>query len=131
MTLLTLISGPCIVKNDLDIICNFCIAVMSTLAKNLGMTYGAANVWLFVILMPLIIVLFFLAALFKRKNVFAKVCFYMGIVIVAIIILVLMQAFADTILSVKDQSVIFEIRYTLESCLIATSNQATFLQKLG
>ena len=102
MTLLTLISGPCIVKNDLDIICNFCIAVMSTLAKNLGMTYGAANVWLFVILMPLIIVLFLGAALFKRKNVFAKVCFYMGIVIVAIIILVLMQAFADTILSVKD-----------------------------
>lgn len=95
------VSDPCVVKNELDIICNFCIAVMITLAKNLGMTYGAANVWLFVILMPLIIVLFFVAALFKRENMFAKICFWLGVVIAIATILSLMVAFADTMLIAK------------------------------
>ncbi len=39
MTLLTLISSPCIVKNDFDAFCNLCIAVMTTLAKSWGVTY--------------------------------------------------------------------------------------------
>ena len=97
-----LISGPCVVKNDFDVVCNFCIAVMTALAKSWGVTYGTANVVLFVILMPLIIVLFFVAALFKRENMVAKICFYSGIVITIAIIVSLMIAFADTILTVKD-----------------------------
>ena len=97
-----LISGPCVVKNDFDAFCNLCIAVMNTLAKSWDVTYGTANVVLFVILMPLIIVLFFIAALLKRKNIFAKICFYSGIVITIAIIISLMIAFADTILTVKD-----------------------------
>ena len=48
-----IISAPCVVKNDFDVICNFCIAVMTALANNWGVTYGTANVVLFVILMPL------------------------------------------------------------------------------
>lgn len=96
------VSGPCVVKNDFDLFCNLCIAVMTALAKNWGVTYGTANVVLFVILMPLIIVLFFVAALLKRKNMLAKICFYSGIVITIAIIISLMIAFADTILTVKD-----------------------------
>lgn len=102
MILSALISGPCVVKNDFDVVCNFCIAVMTSLAKSWGVTYGTANVVLFVILMPLIIMLFFVAALFKRENMLAKVCFYSGIVITIAIIISLMIAFADTILAVKD-----------------------------
>ncbi|WP_418854545.1 hypothetical protein [Prevotella sp.] len=103
MLLSALISGPCVVKNDFDAFCNFCIAVMTALAKSWGVTYGTANVVLFVILMPLIIVLFFVAALFKRENMVAKICFYSGIVITIAIIVSLMIAFADTILlTVKD-----------------------------
>lgn len=49
------VSGPCVVKNDFDLLCNLCIAVMTALAKSWGVTYGTANVVLFVILMPLII----------------------------------------------------------------------------
>lgn len=101
MILSALISGPCVVKNDFDIVCNLCIAVMTALAKSWGVTYGTANVVLFVILMPLIIVLFFVAALFKRENLFAKICFYLGIVITIAIILSLMVAFADTMLTAK------------------------------
>lgn len=96
------VSGPCVVKNDFDLFCNLCIAVMTALAKSWGVTYGTANVVLFVILMPLIIVLFFVAALLKRKNMLAKICFYLGIVITIAIIVSLMIAFADTILTVKD-----------------------------
>lgn len=102
MFLSALISGPCVVKNDFDAFCNLCIAVMTTLAKSWGVTYGTANVVLFVILMPLIIVLFFVTALFKRENTFAKICFYLGIVITIAMIISLMIAFADTILTVKD-----------------------------
>lgn len=96
------VSDPCVVKNDFDLICNACIEVMIMLSMNLGVTYGTANVVLFVILMPLIIGLFFVAALFKRENMFAKICFYSGIVITIAIIISLMIAFADTILTVKD-----------------------------
>ena len=96
-----LISGPCIVKNDFDLFCNLCIAVMTVLANNWGVTYGTANVVLFVILMPLIIVSFFVAALFKRENMFAKICLYLGVVITIAIILSLMVAFADTMLIAK------------------------------
>lgn len=81
MLLSALITDPCVVKNDFDLFCNLCIAVMTVLANNWGVTYGTANVVLFVILMPLIIGLFFVAALFKRENMFAKICFYSGIVI--------------------------------------------------
>lgn len=52
------VSDPCVVKNDFDLIFNACIDVMIMLSRNLGVTYGTANVVLFVILMPLIIVLF-------------------------------------------------------------------------
>ena len=102
MVLSALISGPCVVKNDFDLFCNACIEVMIMLSRNLGVTYGTANVVLFVILMPLIIGLFFVVALFKRENMFAKICFYSGIVITIAIIISLMIAFADTILTVKD-----------------------------
>lgn len=34
MVLSALISGPCVVKNDFDVVCNFCIAVMTALAKS-------------------------------------------------------------------------------------------------
>ena len=68
MLLSALISDPCVVKNDFDLFCNLCIAVMTVLANNWGVTYGTANVVLFVILMPLIIGLFFVAALFKREK---------------------------------------------------------------
>lgn len=95
------VSGPCVVKNDFDLFCNLCIAVMTVLANNWGVTYGTVNVVLFVILMPLIIVSFFVAALFKRENMFAKICFYLGVVITIAIILSLMVAFADTMLIVK------------------------------
>lgn len=95
------VSDPCVVKNDFDLFCNLCIAVMMALANNWGVTYGTANVVLFVILMPLIIVLFFVAALFKRENMFVKICFYLGVVIAIAIILSLMVAFADTMLIAK------------------------------
>lgn len=101
MLLSALITDPCVVKNDFDLFCNLCIAVMTVLANNWGVTYGTANVVLFVILMPLIIVFFFVAALFKRENMFAKICFYLGVVITIAIILSLMVAFADTMLIAK------------------------------
>lgn len=72
MTLLTLISGPCVVKNDFDLFCNFCIAVMTVLANNWGVTYGTANVVLFVILMPLIIVLFFWGGIIHTRKYVRK-----------------------------------------------------------
>ena len=34
MFLSALISGPCVVKNGFDAFCNFCIAVMTALAKS-------------------------------------------------------------------------------------------------
>lgn len=102
LSVMNSVSDPCVVKNDFDLFCNLCIAVMTVLANNWGVTYGTANVVLFVILMPLIIVSFFGAALFKRENMFAKICFYSGIVITIAIIISLMIAFADTILTVKD-----------------------------
>ena len=102
MFLSALISDPCVVKNYFDAFSKFGIAVMTAVAKSWGVTYGTANVVLFVILMPLIIGLFVVAALFKRENMFAKICFYSGIVITIAIIISLMIAFADTILTVKD-----------------------------
>lgn len=102
MLLSALISGPCVVKNDFDAFCNLCIAVMTALAKSWGVTYGTANVVLFVILMPLIIVLFFVAALFKRRNKWTNICFYLGIVITVVIMFTLMAAFLDTLLQAKD-----------------------------
>lgn len=102
MSALISFSGPCVVKNDFDAFCNFCIAVMTALAKSWGVTYGTANVVLFVILMPLIIVLFFVAALFKRRNKWTNICFYFGIVITVVIMFTLMAAFLDTLLQAKD-----------------------------
>lgn len=101
LSVMNSVSDPCVVKNDFDLFCNLCIAVMTVLANNWGVTYGTANVVLFVILMPLIIVLFLGAALFKREKMFAKICFYLGVVIAIAIILSLMVAFADTMLIAK------------------------------
>ena len=75
---------------------------MIMLSRNWGVTYGTANVVLFVILIPLVMLLFFVAALFKRRNLWTNICFYLGIVITIAIIVSLMIAFADTILTVKD-----------------------------
>ena len=69
MFLSALISDPCVVKNDFDLFCNFCIAVMTVLANNWGVTYGTANVVLFVILMPLIIGLFFLWRHYSNEKI--------------------------------------------------------------
>lgn len=66
------VSDPCVVKNDFDFFCNLCIAVMTVLANNWGVTYGTANVVLFVILMPLIIVLFFCGGIIQTRKYVRK-----------------------------------------------------------
>ena len=66
------VSDPCVVKNDFDLICNACIEVMIMLSRNLGVTYGTANVVLFVILMPLIIVLFFCGGIIQTRKYVRK-----------------------------------------------------------
>ena len=66
------VSDPCVVKNDFDLICNACIEVMIMLSRNLGVTYGTANVVLFVILMPLIIVLFFCGSIIQTRKYVRK-----------------------------------------------------------
>lgn len=44
MVLSALISGPCVVKNDFDVVCNFCIAVMTALAKSWDLIRIVMNV---------------------------------------------------------------------------------------
>lgn len=95
------VSDPCVVKNDFDLFCNACIEVMIMLSRNWGVTYGTANVVLFVILIPLVMLLFFVAALFKRRNLWTNICFYLGIVITVVIMFALITAFADAMLEAK------------------------------
>ncbi|WP_285828659.1 MULTISPECIES: hypothetical protein [Pseudomonadati] len=61
------------VTNDFDSLCNICIEVLEGLSKDLGMSYGELNVWLFVIIQPATILLFMtttvvLSIMLYRKN---------------------------------------------------------------
>jgi hypothetical protein len=47
-----------------------CMAILVTLAKCLGMTYQAVNVWIFVILWP--VLTFFLIGLIVRQHLLIK-----------------------------------------------------------
>lgn len=72
LSVMNSVSDPCVVKNDFDLFCNLCIAVMTVLANNWGVTYGTANVVLFVILMPLIIGLFFCGGIIQTRKYVGK-----------------------------------------------------------
>ena len=46
------------VQNNCDIITNSCIKLLSLLSKYLGISYGELNVYIFLIIIPIIIIFF-------------------------------------------------------------------------
>lgn len=51
-----------------DEICNYCIEVLEVMSKNLGITYGQLNVYLFMVYIPLIIVAFMFLSIYNYKH---------------------------------------------------------------
>lgn len=73
-------------------ICNVCISIMKTAVTVFGMSYGAINVLLFIIIQPLSIILFAIAAIlyanFKKstskvKRIIAHCMFTAGVLLCA------------------------------------------------
>ena len=51
-----------------DKICNYCIQILEVMSKDLGITYGQLNVYLFMVYMPLIIVAFMFLSIYNYKH---------------------------------------------------------------
>lgn len=63
----SLISNP---ENAMDLFCNLCIRFLSSASRYLGISYGELNVFLFVILLPALVLYYFVLSLVgvrKRK----------------------------------------------------------------
>lgn len=55
-------------ENFFNVICNICIDIMLYWEKVTPFTYGEINVWLFIILEPLLIMLFIGTTIFNYKS---------------------------------------------------------------
>ena len=60
------------VTNDFDSLCNICIEVLEGLSQDLGMSYGELNVWLFVIIQPALILIFFTTTVILTIRLYRK-----------------------------------------------------------
>lgn len=62
------------VTNSFDQLCNFCIEFLEGLSKELGVSYGELNVWLFVIIQPAAILIFMTATVVLSIMLYKKNC---------------------------------------------------------
>ncbi|WP_148363910.1 hypothetical protein [Bacteroides sp.] len=60
------------VTNSFDKLCNNCIDVLEGLSKDIGMSYGELNVWLFVIIQPALILIFFTTTVILTIRLYRK-----------------------------------------------------------
>ncbi len=69
-----------------DALCWQCIHIMERMSALTGLSYGAINVLLFIIINPLAILLFLLSSAFAlaNKRLTAKIFFILGIVFIAV-----------------------------------------------
>lgn len=98
--MLPLLLKGVIEHNRFDEICNFCIELMEDMSSALGMTYGELNVWLFIIIQPALILLFFTTTViltirlyrknrdFKRGNLITATVSTFIILIFAVVVLI-------------------------------------------
>lgn len=70
--MLPLLLKGVIEHNRFDEICNFCIELMEDMSSALGMTYGELNVWLFIIIQPALILLFFTTTVILTIRLYRK-----------------------------------------------------------
>lgn len=87
------------VTNSFDELCNNCISLLEVLSKELGMSYGELNVWLFVIIQPALILIFFTTTVILTIRLYRKnKDFKRGDLITASISTVIIIAFVITVL---------------------------------
>ena len=51
-----------------DRICNYCIEALEIMSKNLGITYGQLNVYLFMVYIPILIGVFMFLSIYNYKH---------------------------------------------------------------
>lgn len=59
-------------RNQFDRICNRCIEIMEEMSSMIGVTYGELNVWLFVIIQPVLILLFFTTTVILTVRLYRR-----------------------------------------------------------
>lgn len=89
------------IANNGDVVCNYCIGIITIWSKNIGLSYGEANILLFVILMPLIIFMLLMSTIFHNIKWLRKFVLTTSIIIIMFIIITLLQATADMFLLAK------------------------------
>lgn len=70
--MLQLLLKGVIERNRFDEICNQCIKIMEDMSSMLGVTYGELNVWLFVIIQPTLILMFFTTTIILTIRLYRK-----------------------------------------------------------
>ena len=79
---------------DWNLICDLCIEIMESASATFGVSYGFINVFLFIIMKPLLFLAMFVAYILQRmkKNKMALAFCIIGISIVAFILVCLIIA---------------------------------------
>ena len=55
--------------NWIDVIFRYCVVLLVNIARVLGISYEALNIWVFIIIQPIIILVLFLCVLALRKKI--------------------------------------------------------------
>lgn len=89
------------VASNGDVACNFCIKIITVYANNLDITYGEANILLFVILMPIVIFLLLLSTVFHKIKFIRIFGLVISIIILLFMIITLTEATIDLLAIMK------------------------------
>ncbi|MEY8687924.1 hypothetical protein AB9N12_18020 [Bacteroides sp. AN502(2024)] len=85
------------VQNNCDAITNFGIEFLSHVSRTTGISYGELNVYLFLVIYPLVLILFILASLTNKKK-FKRILILTGFSIIGIIFFLGVFFMTDAIL---------------------------------
>lgn len=103
MELASLIQNP---QGWGDDICNHCITILESLSATLGISYGTLNVVLFVIIQPLLIMIFMGTTIFccvRKTDIKTKRYMFLGTIVICMICVVFVFAlFSPIIFSIFD-----------------------------
>lgn len=103
MELASLIQNP---QGWGDTICNYCITILENLSDTLGISYGTLNVVLFVIIQPLLIMIFMGTTIFccvRKTDIKTKRYMFLSTIVICMICVVFVFVlFSPIIFSIFD-----------------------------
>ncbi len=74
------------IQNSCDTLTNFCIGLLTHICHATGISYGELNVFLFLVIYPILLILFILASIVDNKKI-KRILIISGFSIIAILIL--------------------------------------------